>query len=145
MAAGGFASGEYSLSAVMTIVSRLVTGPQRRDRRRQPIERQQHPDARVAHEVLDLRRRVGGIDVDDDGAEPQHGEHADHVLRTVRQHDADAIAFDDAVTRQRGGKSIGLVLELAEGQVGAEKCRAPASSPPSAAARRRISYSGRRG
>ena len=98
-------------------------GPQRRGRGRQAIERQQHPDARVAHEVLDFRRGVGWIDVDDDGAQPQHGEHADQVLRAIRQHDADAIALDDAMTRQGGGKPVDLVLELAEREIGAQKCR----------------------
>ena len=92
-----------------------------RNARRQRVERQHHPHARVAQDERDLRRRVGGIDVHDDGAEAQHGEHRDQVLRTVRQHDADAIALHDAVTGQRGRQPIGAVFDLAERQVGAEK------------------------
>ena len=120
-AAGGVASGEYSLNDVMTIVSRLVTD---RSGVTRPASRSSVigiPDPRVAHEILDLRRRVGRVDVDDDGAEPQYGEDADYVLRTIRQHHANAIAFDDAAERQRRGQAIGVVLQRAEGDVRAEE------------------------
>ena len=56
------------------------------------------------------RARVARVDVDDDRAEPQHGERRDDVLRTVGQHDADAIAL--------------------------RRCRARASDAASASARR---------
>ena len=56
-----------------------------------------------------------------DRAEPQHGEDADHVLRAIRQHDADAIALDDAAERQRRGQAIGMILQRAEGHVRAEE------------------------
>ena len=56
----------------------------------------------------EFARRVARVDVDDDRAEPQDRERRDDVLRAVRQHDADAVALDDAEPRERGGERVGL-------------------------------------
>ena len=54
-----------------------------------------------------LARRVARVDVDDDRAEPQHRERRDDVLRTVGQHDADAVALDDAEPRRARRRAVG--------------------------------------
>ena len=53
-------------------------------------------DAGVGGDRQHLARGVARVDVDDDRAEPQHGERGEDVLRAVGQHDADAVALGDA-------------------------------------------------
>jgi hypothetical protein len=64
---------------------------------------------------------VGRVDVDDDGAVAQDGEGGDQILRAVRQHDPDAIAFDEPHRVERRGEPIGSVLDLRVGERRAEK------------------------
>ena len=47
-------------------------------------------------------------------AQPDCRKEADHVLRTIRQHDADAVAFADAQFRERRRQSVGLSFDVAE-------------------------------
>ena len=115
---------EYSASDVTMICSiaglRAATAVHQR---RQRVERDHDAHAGVGGDGQHLARGVARVDVDDDRAEAQHGERRDDVLRAVRQHDADAIALDDAEPRQRCGERVGALLQIEEGQLRAEKLR----------------------
>ena len=89
--------------------------------RRQGIERDDEAHTRVGRDCQHFACGVARVDVDDDRAEPQDRERGDDVLRTVRQHDADAIALDDAEPRQRHGQRVGPALHIAVGQLRAQK------------------------
>ena len=71
----------------------------------------------------EFARGVDRIDVDDDGAEAQDGERGDDVLRTVRQHDADAIALADAEPPSAVASRSRARLDLAERERRAEEGR----------------------
>ena len=66
-------------------------------------------------------------------------------MRTVGQHDADAIALADPEPGERGGERVGPPLEIHEGELGAEKATSPARSGSSTAVVARMSVSGRPG
>jgi len=69
----------------------------------------------------DLARRVERVHVHDDAAGAENAEDRDQVLRAVRQHDADAIAFDDAEASQRRSEAIRAMFDLGERQLRAEE------------------------
>ena len=75
--------------------------------------------------VDEQRQQFGGgvcrVQIDDDGAAPEHGERGHEVLRAVRQHDADAVALADAEAGQRIREPVRPHLDVAVGEGGAQK------------------------
>ena len=97
--------------------------------RRERVERNQHPGRRIDGDDEEFARRVARVDVDDDGAEPEDRKGRDDVLRAVRQHDRDAVAFTDPQARQRRRKRVRAHLQIAERELRPEKMRCHSVRP----------------
>ncbi len=91
--------------------------------RRQRIERDDGAHARIGGDDQRLSRRIARVDIYHDRAQPKHRERGDDVLRTVRQHDADAVALHNTQARQRRGERVRTLLEVEIRQLRAEKLR----------------------
>jgi hypothetical protein len=77
--------------------------------RRENVEGQECAHAGVFCDDKDFTRRIDRVDVDDDRSQTKQSECRNHVLRTIRQHDADAIALFYAKPRKCSCKPISLV------------------------------------
>ena len=73
----------------------------------------QQADLRLAQRVLQLRRLVGRVDVDQDGADARRRVLQDDPFRAVGRPDADPVAALDAVREEPLGAARRLVPELA--------------------------------
>ena len=91
--------------------------------RRQRVERDEKPHARIGRDHQHFARRIGRVDVDDNRAVAEHRERGDDVLRAVGQHDAHAVALREAESRQSRREPIGSILQLPKRQRGAKKGR----------------------
>ena len=71
--------------------------------------------ARLVERIFEFVQPVGGIDVDEDGADFGGGELGDRPFGAVGRPDADAVAFGDADGEQATRRAIHLVAELRPG------------------------------
>ena len=71
--------------------------------------------ARMAQGVAELVHPVGGVDVDEDRADPGGGVLQEYPLRTVRRPDADPVALVDPGGEQPARQPLDLAGELAVG------------------------------
>ena len=72
----------------------------------------QRPDAREVQRVFELARAVGGVDGDEDRADPGGGELGEQPLGPVRRPDPDPLAADDAEPSQAVGQRVDPRREL---------------------------------
>ena len=80
-------------------------------RRRELLEDDDGPGARILQLVLELARRVQRIDVDDDHARAQDAGDDDRVLGDVGHHDGDALAGRQAQGLDVGGERARHLLD----------------------------------
>ena len=87
------------------------------------MAREQHPQAAVGDDLLNLRAAEQRIDRNGDEAGPQCGEVGDHELDAVRPEDPDPVPRDQAMGGGAGGDRVDLVVELAPGPGAAFRLR----------------------
>jgi hypothetical protein len=77
----------------------------------------QRHHVRVLEQVLQLALDVAEVDVDQDGAGLHGAQHRDHYLDAVAAVEADLVVFAHALIDQVVREAVGLLLELAVGEL----------------------------
>ena len=85
-------------------------------RRLETLRRNQDLAGDLVERELEFGEPIGGIDVDEDGADTRRGELGQHPFEAVGRPDADAVALVDAEVQEARGKGIDFACQVGVAQ-----------------------------